>query len=403
MPAYVCEVSTRSYRYKRNLKRHKNEKHSNLEYWNCIEVNCRAKFIRRSYLSKHIISIHGYTSLRGREMACRAPRGDRVQQTYYEDISEDDSVFDLIDDMERLRSQDERTADFELNHLDNITLGHVDEVNNNDDWNDYDAGQMDDQNGIVLGDVINGGNVVNGSDAANVEDSMNYGNMVSGSDGDIVERDEAAGIAGGSINDGVSVSGNDAGIVGVSVNDGSSVYGGVSGSDNDARIVGDSVNDGSSVYGGMSVSGSDAMNSEDSVDGGVSLNSENAVISDNSVDGENAVVSDNSVDGKNAVMSDDSVDGQDVLVDDYEAGSYFSDSVDGFTTGDSWNGPDSDNEGDNSAIVIDSDDGVAVVRSTLKTRTQTFVYTVRRETKYIGGQEVNSTYSTERDYYEKWN
>ena len=87
-------------------------------------------------------------------MACRAPRGDRVQQTYYEDISEDDSFFDLIDDMERLRSQDERIADFELDYLDNITLGHVDEVNNNGDWNDYDAGQMDDQNGIVLGDVI---------------------------------------------------------------------------------------------------------------------------------------------------------------------------------------------------------------------------------------------------------
>ena len=177
-----------------------------------------------------------------------------IKQTYYEDISKDDSVFDLIDDMERLRSQDERIADFELNYLDNITLGHVDEVNNNGDWNDYDAEQMDDQNGIVLGDVINGGNSVRGSD------------------GDIVERDEAAGIAGVSINDGVSVSGNDAGIVGVSVNNGSSVYGGVSGSGKDAGIVGDSVNDGSSVYGGMSVSGSDAMNSEDSVDGGVSLN-----------------------------------------------------------------------------------------------------------------------------------
>ena len=110
------------------------------------------------------------------------------------------------------------------------------------------------------------------------------------------------------------------------------------------------------------MSGSDAMNSEDSVDGGVSLNSKNAVISDNSVD------------GKNAVISDDSVDGQDVLVDDYEAGSYFSDSDDGFTTGDSWNGPDSDNEGDNSAIVIDSDDEVAVVRSTLKTYSNICIY-----------------------------
>ena len=71
-----------------------------MEYWNLIEANCKAKFIRRSYLSKHLISSHGYSSLRGRELACTAPRWDKVKQTYYEDISEDESVFELICDIE---------------------------------------------------------------------------------------------------------------------------------------------------------------------------------------------------------------------------------------------------------------------------------------------------------------
>ena len=124
MPAYTCDICSRFYVQKRNLKRHKDEKHNaNLEYYNCIEVNCRKKFIRRSYLSKHLIFNHGYTSIRGREMACRAPRSNLSQTSYYEDISEDESIFALIDETERLRSQDESIVDFELNYLDNITLG----------------------------------------------------------------------------------------------------------------------------------------------------------------------------------------------------------------------------------------------------------------------------------------
>ena len=106
MPAYVCNICSRSYVQKRNLKRHNDEKHNaNLEYYNCIEVNCLKKFIRRSYLSKHLIFNHGYTSFRGREMACRAPRSNLSQTSYYEDISEDESIFDLIDETERLRSK----------------------------------------------------------------------------------------------------------------------------------------------------------------------------------------------------------------------------------------------------------------------------------------------------------
>ena len=60
-------------------------------------------------MSKHLIINHGYTAIRGREMACRAPRGDNNQDTsqYYEDVSEDETVFDLIDDINRMRNFNE--------------------------------------------------------------------------------------------------------------------------------------------------------------------------------------------------------------------------------------------------------------------------------------------------------
>ena len=81
-------------------------------------------------------------------MACRAPRSNLSQASYYKDISEDESIFDLIDEPERLRSQDETIVDFELNYLDNITLG--------DGAIDYDdsVGAMDGDSGnsdIVVG------------------------------------------------------------------------------------------------------------------------------------------------------------------------------------------------------------------------------------------------------------
>ena len=90
----TCAICSRSYVQKRNLKRHKDEKHNaNLEYYNCIKVNCRKKFIRRSYLSKHLIFNDGYSSIRGREMACRAPRSNLSETSYYENISEDERIY----------------------------------------------------------------------------------------------------------------------------------------------------------------------------------------------------------------------------------------------------------------------------------------------------------------------
>ena len=325
MPVYVCDVCSKSYSYKRNLKRHKTEKHGNMEYWNCIEANCSPKFIRRSYLSKHLISRHGYSSLRGRELACTAPRGDRVRPTYYEDISEDESVFELIDDMQRIRSHDETIADFELGYFDDITLGNLEDA-------------------AIVSDIVNGGNFSD-YDAAIFSDIANGGKS----------------------------------------------------SDNDAAIVSDIANGGNS-------SDDDAAIVSDIVDGGNSSDCEAAIVSDKANGGnfdsdcEAASVGDNSVNGGNVLINDHV---EDEVVDRYNIESYSDVSQDGFSTDDSWNV--SDSEEDYGVIIIDSDDDTALVPSTLMTRTQTFVFTIRRETQYVDGHEMNAIFTMERDYYENWN
>ena len=69
---------------------------------------------------------------------------------------------------------------------------------------------------------------------------------------------------------------------------------------------------------------------------------------------------------------------EDVVVDKYHKESYSDISEDGFSTDDSWNV--SDIEDDNSVIVIDSEVDAAIVPTALMARTQTFVFTIRRET-----------------------
>ena len=73
----------------------------------------------------------------------------------------------------------------------------------------------------------------------------------------------------------------------------------------------------------------------------------------------------------------------------YDTGSNLSGSDDGFSSGDTWcMTTDNNTDYENNTIVIDSEDDYAVVPSSIHTRMQTFVYTMRRETTYICGQEV---------------
>ena len=151
-------------------------------------------------------------------------------------------------------------------------------------------------------------------------------------------------------------------------------------SDCDAAIIIDLVS------GGNPASDNDAAIISDLVNGGNSSDCDAAIVSDNSVNGDHVMIND---------------DVEDVVVDMYDIESYSDVSQDGFSTDDSCNVSDIDEE--NSVIIIDSDDDTAIVPSTLITRTQTFVFTIRPKMQCVDGHEMNAIFTMERDYVENWN
>ena len=59
MANYKCDICGNVYKYKRNLKGHVNEKHGDIERWNCVDVSCKSTFLRRTSLSKYLVLRHG--------------------------------------------------------------------------------------------------------------------------------------------------------------------------------------------------------------------------------------------------------------------------------------------------------------------------------------------------------
>ena len=96
-----CELCPKTYQYERNLKRPVREKHTTIEYWLCVKSDCVSKFVWRGYLSKHLMLKHEFSKLDAHEAACQAPRGDIQCETYYDPVSDDDTIFDLIEEMDQ--------------------------------------------------------------------------------------------------------------------------------------------------------------------------------------------------------------------------------------------------------------------------------------------------------------
>ena len=101
MSLFKCDLCPRTYRLKKNLKRHIREGHTAIEYWLCVQSGCVSKFVRRSYLSKHLMLKHGFNKLDTHSTACQAPRGDIRPEEYYDDVSDDDTILDLIEEMDK--------------------------------------------------------------------------------------------------------------------------------------------------------------------------------------------------------------------------------------------------------------------------------------------------------------
>ena len=154
-------------------------------------------------------------------------------------------------------------------------------------------------------------------------------------------------------------------------------------------MVGDSGNEDIAIGDGNSVGAmvGDSGNGGAGIDDGVSVCVNGALVGE-------------SESGGGAFSDADSVGDEQ---DGYESGSNLSSSDDVFTSGDTWcMTTDKNADDENNTIIIDSEDDYAVVPSSIQTRMQTLVYTMRRETTYICGQEVEVKKYAERDYYEKW-
>ncbi|MCG8046012.1 MAG: hypothetical protein N0E48_10195, partial [Candidatus Thiodiazotropha endolucinida] len=94
----------------------------------------------------------------------------------------------------------------------------------------------------------------------------------------------------------------------------------------------------------------------------------------------------------------DDISDVDVEVDAYNGDDYFNGSV---------NSDKGDGMSDGTEVIVissddDDNDETAVEISEMRVRTQTFVLTFQKQTKYIGNQAIQTSTSVERDYYEHY-
>lgn len=188
MGVYVCDICFRSYKHKKNLTRHTKEKHRNLEHWLCVENGCSSSFSRRSYLSRHLILCHKYDGVTARRAALYAPRGDRPSSGYYEVVSEDDSVLDVIQDLID-EKQDEAILAFDVNVFNEqgnvfYESGNVQDNVQGDAYGAVHGGAQGNVSGGILGYVsYESGNVpanvlgdIQGVDQSDIQNDVHYSN-----------------------------------------------------------------------------------------------------------------------------------------------------------------------------------------------------------------------------------
>ena len=140
---YNCDTCGRTYKYKRNLVRHIKERHNIREYWRCTTKGCHSKFIRRSYLCKHLVFNHGMDVSSARAAALSARLGNpEPNSQYYEDVSDDDSILDLLN--ERDCSDNEMFQEtmnyFDFDKFDDVKRIDVNNIDiNNNEINNEDS------------------------------------------------------------------------------------------------------------------------------------------------------------------------------------------------------------------------------------------------------------------------
>lgn len=106
---YWCDTCGRSYSNKRNLNRHMHEKHSGEQlHFSCPEPKCASRFIRRSFVTRHLVKYHMFDMRRAKQVVSdlvleaesstrHIPKATPSKSTVlvYEDISDEEKPTDF--------------------------------------------------------------------------------------------------------------------------------------------------------------------------------------------------------------------------------------------------------------------------------------------------------------------
>ena len=125
---YRCDICDKKFTKKRNLKRHVTEKHEKKSSWKCTVDNCEKTFSRRSNLISHLMMRHKLSPNEATELTIKSTKRDSGvsnNDNHYSDVSDDDSVLDIVNELDEFTSH----FDYGENHDMNIeTLITVDSI-----------------------------------------------------------------------------------------------------------------------------------------------------------------------------------------------------------------------------------------------------------------------------------
>ena len=166
---FQCDVCSQ-YKCKRNLTRLINEKHSNVDYYLCPK--CKAHFIRWSYIIRHAVTIHRLAGNEARVLAIQAVKeseqGDN-NQVDYDQVSSDEDILDLLEDVPHTDKVTEK------NYTDEFNLNLLDENNNGKELEPVCYSSHDDNTGedAVLSEISDS---VHGHDSDSEYVTLSSGN-----------------------------------------------------------------------------------------------------------------------------------------------------------------------------------------------------------------------------------
>lgn len=95
------------------MKRHIEEKHYNVKIWKCSEKTCESTFVRRYQYGLHLEKVHKFNKTESITKAVKSssqgqtkPSATARYTPLVEHISDDDSVLDLVNELDNLNEME---------------------------------------------------------------------------------------------------------------------------------------------------------------------------------------------------------------------------------------------------------------------------------------------------------